>query len=220
MLIGIPLLQADEVVDRNEFSMNMVLENRLLLANEFDDAALENWEFSESLLLNTTKCIDITYRGFDDSLRGKAIIPTDRAKTGDLRKEEMNVITISTMGYSRTMTSIFDASERVREEALLGILLTSFIIVLLGLGMISFTKDVRNLVIVPIEKMIHLVREISENPLGKDFSLMDDNDQKDDMETTVLEGTAELRCVEAQQEIPTIHLKMSSLMHLFSCLSL
>jgi class 3 adenylate cyclase len=186
MLIGIPLLQADEVVYRNEFSMNMVLENRLLLANEFDDAALENWEFSESLLLNTTKCIDITYRGFDDSLRGKAIIPTDRTKTGDLRKEEMNVITISTMGYSRTMTSIFDASERVREEALLGILLTSFIIVLLGLGMISFTKDVRNLVIVPIEKMIHLVREISENPLGKDFSLMDDNNQKDDMETTVL----------------------------------
>jgi hypothetical protein len=52
MLIGIPLLQADEVVDRNEFSMNMVLENRLLLANEFDDAALENWEFSESLIIS------------------------------------------------------------------------------------------------------------------------------------------------------------------------
>ena len=68
------------------------------------------------------------------------------------------------------MTSIFDASERVREEALLGILLTSFIIVLLGLGMISFTKDVRNLVIVPIEKMIHLVREISDRTrLGKTF---------------------------------------------------
>lgn len=186
MLIGIPLLQADEVVYRNEFSMNIVLENRLLLANEFDDAALENWEFSESLLMNSTKCIDISYRGFDDGLRTNATIPTDRARPTDLRQEEMNVITISALGRSRTMTSIFDASERVREEALLGILLTSFIIVLLGLGMISFTKDVRNLVIVPIEKMIQLVREISENPLGKDFSLTDDNNQKDDMETTVL----------------------------------
>ena len=186
MLIGIPLLQADEVVYRNEFSMNMVLENRLNLANEFNDAALEDWEFSESLLLNTTKCIDLTYRGFDDGLHENAIIPTDRAKTSDLRQEEMNVIIISALGRSRTMTAIFDATARVREEALLGILLTSFIIVLLGLGMISFTKDVRNLVIVPIEKMIQLVREISENPLGKDFSLIDDKNQKDDMETTVL----------------------------------
>jgi class 3 adenylate cyclase len=185
MLIGIPLLSADEVVYSNEFSMNMVLENRLLLANEFSNAALESWEFSESLLLNTTKCIDIKYRGFDDGLRKSAIIPVNRNRPADLRKEEKNVITISAPGYSRTMTSTFDASERVREEALLGILLTSFIIVLLGLGMISFTKDVRNLVIVPIEKMIQLVREISENPLGKDFSLTDDNN-KDDMETTVL----------------------------------
>ena len=186
MLIGIPLLQADEVVYRNEFSMNMVLENRLGLANEFNDAALEDWEFSESLLLNTTECIDITYRGFDDGLHKSAIIPSDRAKTSDLRREEMNVITISALGRSRTMTAVFDATARIREEALLGILLTSFIIVLLGLGMISFTKDVRNLVIVPIEKMIQLVREISENPLGKDFSLIDDKNQKDDMETTVL----------------------------------
>ena len=186
MLIGIPLLQADEVVYRNEFSMNMVLENRLPLVNEFDQSSIEKLEFSESLLLNTTDCIDITYRGFDDGLPEKAVIPHDRARPADLRREEMNVISISAMGRSRTMTSTFDISERVREEALLGILLTSFIIVLLGLGMISFTKDVRNLVIVPIEKMIQLVREISENPLGKDFSLEDDKMQKDDMETTVL----------------------------------
>jgi len=186
MLIGIPLLQADEVVYRNEFSMNMVLENRLPLVNEFDQSSIEKLEFSESLLLNSTDCIDITYRGFDDGLPEKAVIPHDRARPADLRREEMNVISISAMGRSRTMTSTFDISERVREEALLGILLTSFIIVLLGLGMISFTKDVRNLVIVPIEKMIQLVREISENPLGKDFSLEDDKMQKDDMETTVL----------------------------------
>jgi class 3 adenylate cyclase len=186
MLIGIPLLQADEVVYRNEFSMNMVLENRLLLENELDDVTFENWEFSESLLVNTTKCIDITYRGFDDDLRNSAVIPSDRARPADLRQEEMHIITISAFGRSRTMTSIFDETDRVREEALLGILLTSFIIVLLGLGMISFTKDVRNLVIVPIEKMIQLVYEISENPLGKDFSLTDDGNQKDDMETTVL----------------------------------
>ncbi|KAL3784601.1 hypothetical protein HJC23_007057 [Cyclotella cryptica] len=186
MLIGIPLLQADEVHYRNEFTLNMVFENRLLLSDDYSEASFEKWEFSESLLLNTTPCIGVTYRGFDDGLRNRAIIPVDRARPADVRKEAMNTITISALGGSKAMTTTFDDSQRIREEALLGILLTSFIIVLLGLGMISFTKDVRHLVIVPIEKMIQLVREISENPLGKDFSLIDDKHENDDMETTVL----------------------------------
>ena len=186
MLIGIPLLQADDIHYRNEFTMKMVFDNRLLLSHDFSIAAFERWEFSESLLLDTTNCIGITYRGFDDGVQDSAIIPADRPRPADLRKEALSAITISILERSKTMTSIFDASDRVREEAFLGIILTSFIVVLLGLGMISFTKDVRHLVIVPIEKMIQLVREISENPLGTDFSHTDDKTQNDDMETTVL----------------------------------
>jgi class 3 adenylate cyclase len=187
MLMGIPLLQVDEVDYRNEFSMNMVLENRIQLSDGISAGELERWQFSESLLLESTDCIGITYRGFDDGLRTNATIPEGRQSVGSLRRQAIDVITISDVDYVRLMTSVFDASERVREEAFLGMLLTSFVIVLLGLGMISFTKDVRNLVIVPIEKMVQLVKEISENPLGNDFSLKIDDKNKDDgMETTLL----------------------------------
>ena len=47
------------------------------------------------------------------------------------------------------MTALFDVSAKLREEALLGTLLMSFVIVLFGLGMISFNRDVKKLVIVP-----------------------------------------------------------------------
>eukprot|EP00578_Thalassiosira_sp_NH16_P003983 CAMPEP_0181134474 /NCGR_PEP_ID=MMETSP1071-20121207/32108_1 /TAXON_ID=35127 /ORGANISM="Thalassiosira sp., Strain NH16" /LENGTH=864 /DNA_ID=CAMNT_0023220997 /DNA_START=56 /DNA_END=2647 /DNA_ORIENTATION=- len=189
MLLGIPLLQIDEVDYLNELSMKMTFEHRKLIpdggisGDEFDQ-----WEFSESLLVDRTDCIDITYKGFDDGLRNDTIIPSDRSRLQDLRVEELDVFTIGDFDFVRSMTVVFDASERIWEEALLGILLTSFVIVLLGLGMVSFTKDVRNLVIVPIERMIQLVNEISENPLGKDFSLkVDDKNNKDDgMETTLL----------------------------------
>lgn len=192
MLLGIPLLQADEVDYLNEFSMKMTFEHRTLITstgNDINEYELEQWEFSESLLVDSTNCIDITYNGFEDGLSNDAIIPSDRARIQDLRVEELDVITIGDVDYVRSMTAVFDASERKREEALLGVLLTSFVIVLLGLGMVSFTKDVRNLVIVPIEHMIQLVREISENPLGKDLSLNLDLDKRhkdDGMETTLL----------------------------------
>ena len=193
MLLGIPLLQADEVDYLNEFSMKMTFEHRKFITLNtppgiIDENELGQWEFSQSLLIDTTDCIDITYNGFEDGLPNDGIIPIDRSRIQDLRVEELDVITISDMDYVRSMTVVFDATERKREEALLGILLTSFVIVLLGLGMVSFTKDVRNLVIVPIEHMIQLVREISENPLGKDLSFnLDDKRRKDDgMETTLL----------------------------------
>ena len=188
MLLGIPLLQADEIDYFNELSMTMAFENRQLLSNGVHTDELEQWEFSESLLVNRTSCIDITYEGFDDGIPDGAVIPSDRPRVQELRAEEMDLITIRDIDRTRSMTAIFDASERKREEAIFGVLLTSFVIVLLCLGMLSFTKDVRNLVIVPIERMIQLVREISENPLGKDLSLkIDDRNHKDDgMETTLL----------------------------------
>ena len=68
-----------------------------------------------------------------DDLPVHAVIPEGRSKVDDLRGEEIDVITISDIDYVRTMTSVFDITERVREEAILGILLTSFVIVILGL---------------------------------------------------------------------------------------
>ena len=51
-----------------------------------------------------------------------------------------------------------------------------------------FSKDVDTLVIIPIEKMVKLVRDISINPLGKNHSIRDDEfgATDDGMETTLL----------------------------------
>jgi hypothetical protein len=54
---------------------------------------------------------------------------------------------------------------------MLDIFLSTFVIFLLGLGNISFLHNVNTLIIMPFEKMVHLVREISINPLGKDYAL-------------------------------------------------
>ena len=191
MLIGIPLLQPDEVAYRNKLAMTTVFENRMLLLDGIDNNEVENWEFAESLFVESTDCIDIAYSGFNDGdgLVKETIVPEGRSRIQELRIDAMEVITVSDASFTYSMTSVFDITGRVREEAILAILLTSFVIILLGLGMVSFTKDVHNLVIVPIEHMIQLVREISENPLGKDLSLraVDNNKQKDDgMETTLL----------------------------------
>mmetsp|Transcript_2693 Transcript_2693/g.4092 ORF Transcript_2693/g.4092 Transcript_2693/m.4092 type:complete len:886 (+) Transcript_2693:79-2736(+) len=193
MLIGIPLLQTDEVAYRNKFAMTTVFENRMLLLDGDDNNEEENWEFVESLFVESTDCIDITYSGFNlnDGLVKDTIVPEGRSRMQELRIDAMEVITVNDATFMHSMTSVFDITGRVREEAILGILLTSFVIILLGLGMVSFTKDVHSLVIVPIEHMIQLVREISENPLGKDLSLRagdnSNNKQKDDgMETTLL----------------------------------
>ncbi|KAL7469701.1 hypothetical protein ACHAXS_009970 [Conticribra weissflogii] len=188
MLIGIPLLQADEVDYHKEFEMKMILDYRKSLSDGVGGNELENLAFAEYSFLQSTNCIDISYGGFEDDSFTMIDIPIGRPTVEELRKEEMEVITVVDTDRVRTMTSVFDITTRVQEEAMLGIFLTSFVIVLLALGMVSFTKDVRNLVIVPIERMVELVHEISENPLGNNLSskIDDINHNDDGFETTLL----------------------------------
>jgi len=82
MLLVIPLLQAEEVVYLNEFSMNALFASRLQLADsrDVDAGALEQqWEFAESLFINATTAVGVTYTGFDDGLPTSAAIPVDRS---------------------------------------------------------------------------------------------------------------------------------------------
>jgi len=65
--------------------------------------------------------------------------------------------------------------------------LTAFITVLLMVGTMVFSHDVRSLVITPIEKMVELVQKIAVNPLGVDYTMNDDDDAfAEGMETTLL----------------------------------
>lgn len=218
MLVVIPLLQVQELEYLNEFGMHMVLKQRASIdIDRFGGISIENWERAEGVFIDTTSCIDMTYSGFDDDLRNKALIPLDRADAASLRKNEMLAITINDDIYSLVAT--FDVSRRADEEAMLGVLLTSFVILLLAVGTMTFSRDVNSLVIIPIEKMVQLVREISANPLGKNFSLSPDElkGADDGMETTVLlrtiskiAGLMRIGFGEAGAEIIGKNLNMSS----------
>ena len=82
MLLVIPLLQAEEVVYLNEFSMNSLFSSRLQLAGSraVDAGASEQqWAFAETLFINATTAVSVTYTGFDDGLPARAAIPVDRS---------------------------------------------------------------------------------------------------------------------------------------------
>ena len=214
MLIGIPLLQINDVQYKNEFGMQMVFERRQHLSTLVAAAAAStesgvqsdgiqiatnDWLFSENLFLDRSECIYLEYDGFQDQEYTTAPIPSDRADPSRLQGPEKTTVVISVLvggdemdnGHQHQnlqMMAIFDLSARAREEAILGILLTTFVIGLLAVGTMTFSRDVNTLVILPIEKMVQLVRDISANPLGKDYSLGPDQirEMDDGMETTLL----------------------------------
>jgi class 3 adenylate cyclase len=220
MLMVIPLLQVEDLEYVNELGMRMVLKQRTSInSNNIGDVAWDSWEYAENYFINTTSCVDLSYTGFDDGIRDTALIPKQRVDPSLLRYNEKTTITISDESDKYSLTAAFDLSERADEEALLGILLTSFVIVLLAVGTMTFSRDVNILVILPIEKMVQLVREISANPLGKNFSLSPDElkGTDDGMETTMLlrtiskiAGLMRVGFGEAGAEIIGKNLNMSS----------
>lgn len=198
MLVVIPLLQVNEMEYIHEYGMHMVLERRISIyqdsMNSFIEPDWSTWEFIQEYFLNQTKCVELSYEGFDVLDESSITFPQSRADPSTLRESEKTVISIMKtinapeQNRSFTMTAAFDESSRADEEAILGILLTSFVILLLAIGTMTFSRDVNSLVIIPIEKMVQLVREISANPLGKKFSFST-NEVKgtdDGMETTLL----------------------------------
>jgi class 3 adenylate cyclase len=65
--------------------------------------------------------------------------------------------------------------------------MTIFILFLLVVGTYFFSTDVNRLVIIPIEKMVALVQEISKNPLGVEYKMLGEDDGfLEGMETTLL----------------------------------
>ncbi len=133
--------------------------------------SLKKWRFSENHLFKTCDCVSLKYStslnvaefSVSDSHIGNSL--------STLRAVEVESIILSEKEMnSFSIRAEFDVSSRVRKIAMLDIFLSTFVIFLLGLGNISFSRDVNTLVIVPIEKMVRLVREISINPLGKDYT--------------------------------------------------
>eukprot|EP00736_Rhodelphis_marinus_P008042 Rmarinus@m.13196 len=80
---------------------------------------------------------------------------------------------------------LFDLSSDVAYAALLGMLLTVVIIFVLGLASYLFTRDANSLFIRPIERMTHIIYQLSENPL---CALRIRRSGETDQETALLEN--------------------------------
>jgi len=189
MLIFIPLLQADEVEYLNQLSLQIIFDRRLyMIANGVTSASISAWSFTEQYFLLISKCIHLEYSGFYDAQHLLADIPEDRADRKDLRNIETSVIRVVNSDDTYSLSAHFDESARVDAAALLNIILTTFVIFLLAAGTLTFAKDVNHLVIIPIEKMVHLVNEISVNPLGNHITSSNQHSKNSDdgMETTLL----------------------------------
>eukprot|EP00979_Chaetoceros_neogracilis_P005572 scaffold1014_cov274-Chaetoceros_neogracile.AAC.18 len=130
----------------NEYGMHMVLQHRTRIENmdAGGNADWNTWEFTEGLFINRTSCISMIYEGVEDSVRDFGITPSDRANKESLRSNEKSAISINSANEDYSMTAVFDISERANEEALLAILLTTFVIVLLAVGTMTFSRDVNN----------------------------------------------------------------------------
>lgn len=188
MLIVIPLLQVEKLEYFNEYGMQIVLQQRARASSATNQDTI-NWEYTESLFVNTTNCIHMIYGGFDDGKRAIGIIPAGRSNPQQLRSKEKRIISIRPEENSNlSLMAIFDVKQRSNEEAVFNVLLTSFVVILLAVGTMTFSRDVNKLVILPIEKMVQMVREISANPLGNtcSLSLNDLMGTDDGMETTLL----------------------------------
>ena len=83
--------------------------------------------------------------------------------------------------------SIYDMRNSSVQTATFGIYMTIFVLFLLVVGTYFFSTDVNRLVIIPIEKMVALVQDISKNPLGVEYKMLGEEDGfLQGMETTLL----------------------------------
>lgn len=79
-------------------------------------------------------------------------------------------------------------------EAEFNMIQTTFIVFLLGMGAMAFSKDTQQLVIAPIEKMVNIVKQLADDPLTKpevieEEELVVKTKASSQLETSMLENT-------------------------------
>jgi class 3 adenylate cyclase len=86
-------------------------------------------------------------------------------------------------------SAVLDQKSFAVTSAYYNIILTVFIVILLGVGAALFSRDANKLMIGPIERMVQIVRMLAEDPLAR----LDDSDEKkassgEQLETSVVEA--------------------------------
>ena len=92
---------------------------------------------------------------------------------GDLRNQEKQQLSYTLSKYDQPFITTINIRSNQITISMLNILRTLFVCMILALGSYFFTKDVNNLALKPIERMIEKVNKIASNPLAsKDQTLI------------------------------------------------
>ena len=86
-------------------------------------------------------------------------------KLSTLRKSEFTAVTSKTVD-GLEFTAAYSQKTYAQTEAFINICKTLFIVMVLGVASIQFTKDATELVLDPLERMIEKVKLIAKNPLA------------------------------------------------------
>eukprot|EP00899_Mesostigma_viride_P006218 jgi/Mesvir1/15598/Mv03208-RA.1 len=162
MLFMVPIFDANFYLIPDTFTLRgleMVHESYMGSSR----SGLDYWDFIQSndssIYRTTLETYVETIHPLTMSINGTILFKRERLD--HLRPGEM-------------LLSIFDTSESVSDkrwesqmQAILNICRTVFVCIILGMGALLFSRDANELVIMPIERMIKKVRDVSENPLMK-----------------------------------------------------
>lgn len=81
-------------------------------------------------------------------------------------RRDRDIVNVTITDNSETSFGLFDNSRSVKEEAVVEIVATFFIIIFWFAGVLSFSGPVSLLVITPVEQMVRLLGMLSSDPLG------------------------------------------------------
>ena len=102
---------------------------------------------------------------YADNFSDELIMKEWEPKLSSLRKDEYSSVSIVDE-HGTEFIAAFSTQSYVLIESKINICRTSFIVVVLGLASIYFTKDAQELVLDPLERMIEKVKLIAKNPLA------------------------------------------------------
>ena len=186
MLLIFDLISYHEVDDANAKGVSVIHSIAELTAQNasYDDFAMSTFESYRQSTPNLVFLYS-TVRGVDSLYNYTPSVEVLRAV-----EKEIVVLCCSAEVVSGCNTSlmythaVFDKKDQSTEQAYRQVILTLFIISIMGFATFVFTQDAHQLVIAPIENMVKLVQDLAENPLQK-FS---NKTQNQGYETAMLEN--------------------------------
>jgi class 3 adenylate cyclase len=212
MLIAIPNLQSDATDYTKNYALRLLSDQRIEAMGYYSSNGLNLdtfesdtnymsmkgvWEGTRDYLISDTKCFSIKFEieegqewkddVFEAGVENESFGDYETQESLKLRAAEMTSYKITNNGT--IITAKFNMEADSQEASEKSLILTTVVIFILGGVTMLFTQDVNRKVLRPIETMIELVKEISENPLAKEFKSISNKDihnKNDGMETTLI----------------------------------